>query len=110
QAHPNVELELAPADLVMASGSGLDPNITLTGALYQVPRVAAARTEMLVKEGKVPADRARRTEVETRIRDRLAKVLHEHASAPLGGLVGVPLETVLEVNLAVGDAVAEAIR
>ncbi|KAB8043718.1 potassium-transporting ATPase subunit KdpC [Janthinobacterium aquaticum] len=32
-----------PVDLVTASGSGLDPEISLAGALYQAPRIARVR-------------------------------------------------------------------
>ena len=39
---PDADLKLIPADAVTTSGSGLDPDITLDNALWQLDRVAGA--------------------------------------------------------------------
>ncbi len=87
QAHPEVELEEVPADMVMASGSGLDPHITMQNARYQLDRVADAWAQ---KTKATPAG----------VRTAIEQILLDHQEAPLGGLVGVPLVNVLETNLA----------
>lgn len=74
------------ADAVLASGSGLDPHVTLGNAKQQVERIVTART-------KAGADGAK-------VRAAADAVLSELAFVPLGGLVGgEPLVNVLEANL-----------
>ena len=83
-------MEQVPADAVMASGSGLDPDITLSNALWQLDRVAAAWSK------KINSD-------EAKLHEDIAQLLREKSHAPLGGLAGVPLVNVLEINLALRD-------
>ena len=86
QEHASAYLEDIPADMVTASGSGLDPHITLDNAMYQLDRVAAAWAK--------DTNRDLQTVV-----GEIKMVLDDNASAPFGGLVGEKLVNVLEVNL-----------
>lgn len=72
-----------PVDLVTSSGSGLDPHITVAGALYQVPRVARLR--------KLPADTVR-------------LLVQRYTEGRQFGFLGEPRVNVLELNRALDAA------
>jgi K+-transporting ATPase ATPase C chain len=90
--HPDVELEKVPADMVMASGSGLDPHITRENALWQLEHMGIAAAWAKSSGGD-----------EAKVRAEIRKLVDEKASAPWGGLIGVPLINVLELNLALEE-------
>ena len=72
-----------PIDLVTASGSGLDPDISPAAALYQVERVA---TERKLSVGAVQT------------------LVASHLTQRQFGLLGEPRVNVLELNLALDQA------
>lgn len=75
--HPYLKKSDIPADMVTASGSGLDPNISPEGALMQVRRIALER--------KLPED-------------KIQKLVESKIIRPT--LVGTATVNVLELNIA----------
>jgi potassium-transporting ATPase KdpC subunit len=86
------DLEKVPADMVTASASGLDPHITLENALWQLDHfpIAAAWAKSSGKD-------------EATVREDIRKLVNAKSSSPWGGLIGVPLVNVLELNVALDE-------
>jgi potassium-transporting ATPase KdpC subunit len=77
-----LEARPIPVDLVTASASGLDPEISLAAAYYQAPRVARVRGLEL---------------------DTVRSLIGEHARRRVFGVLGEPRVNVLELNLALDE-------
>jgi potassium-transporting ATPase KdpC subunit len=71
-----------PVDLVTASGSGLDPHISIAAAMYQVPRVARVR--------QMPEP-------------RVQELVRKHTDGKDLGILGEPGVNVVELNLALDE-------
>lgn len=83
RAQPELLGKTLPADMLTASASGLDPDISPANAFLQVPRVAAARG--------VPAE-------------QVAALVERHVTPRSLGIFGEPRINVLELNLALEKA------
>ena len=78
-----------PVDLVTTSASGLDPDVSLAGAEFQVPRIARERG---LSE------------------DQVRQIIQQHTEQRTFGLLGEPRVNVLEVNLALDQVKAMAAK
>jgi K+-transporting ATPase ATPase C chain len=76
--NPGISKSDIPVDMITTSGSGLDPNISVQSALFQVPRISKIRG--------IPAD-------------KLIKLIQENTEKPLFGFLGPEKINVLELNL-----------
>ena len=77
---PNVQI---PVDLVTSSGSGLDPDISVAGAMYQACRIAKERGMSL---------------------SAVQQLIQNHVQGRSLGVLGEPFVNVLDLNMALDNA------
>ena len=82
-AHPYLLREEVPAEMVTASGSGLDPDISIRGAEVQIRRVADARGMS---------------------EESVRSIVEENIRKPWLGLFGTYKVNVLKLNVALDEA------
>lgn len=83
EAHPYLERKDVPAEMVTASGSGLDPDISPRGAEVQIRRVAEARGMS---------------------EDQVREIVEETVQKPWLGHFGTYKVNVLKLNVALDEA------
>lgn len=83
EKNPDVKREDIPTDLLTASGSGLDPHISPAAAEIQIPRI--------VKASGLSEDAVR-------------EIVASHTSGKLFGIFGEETVNVVQVNIAIGQA------
>jgi K+-transporting ATPase ATPase C chain len=76
--NPTISKEDIPADLITASGSGLDPDISVQAAFIQIPRIAKTRN------------------IST---EELSELVQKNIHAPLLGILGTERINVLQLNI-----------
>lgn len=84
--NPQITKEQIPLDLLSASGSGLDPHISLQAALVQIPRIS--QSSKITKE-------------------ELEKIIQENTESKFLGIFGEEKVNVLAVNIAIVKAKEE---
>ena len=77
--NPGIKKEDIPSDLVTASGSGIDPNITPKAAYIQIPRISKNRN---ISE------------------DKLRELVKQNTEKPILGFFGIEMVNVLKLNIA----------
>jgi len=80
--NPDVKREEVPAEMVTASGSGLDPDISPAAAKVQVARVAKIRNLSA---------------------DKVTALVNTHIEQPLWGIFGPAKVNVLKLNIALDE-------
>lgn len=76
--NPGIKKEDIPAELVTASGSGLDPDLSAKGALVQVTRIAKARNILA---------------------EKISGLVAQQTQKPLLGLFGTGKINILQLNI-----------